>query len=296
MGIFEYPTPFEIVIFVDIQRMPARRCPLSTVIGLIFNCSFRTVLLASVLSILAGITAQAAERKPVAVSLFAAASTTDCLNAVIAAYEKQSLGRVIPSYASSSTLAKQIAAGAPADIFISANKNWMDFLVGRAAVTVGSRRDLLANRLVLVVPSRSRLKIEIVPGFALAAALGDRRLAVGDPDHVPAGIYAKRALEHLGVWTALAPKLARSQHVRATLALVDRGEVAAGIVYVTDARIAPRVRVVGTFPADSHPPITYPAAIVAGRESPAVQRFFDFLLAPATAEIFDRFGFHAPTG
>jgi molybdate transport system substrate-binding protein len=172
----------------------------------------------------------------------------------------------------------------------------MDFLVGRAAVVAGSRRDLLANRLVLVAPERSRLTMEIEPGFALAAALGDRRLAIGDPDHVPAGLYVKRALEHLGVWSALAPKLARSQHVRAALALVDRGEVAAGIVYATDARIAPRVRVVGTFPADSHPPITYPVAIVAGRASPPVQRFFDFLQASAAAEIFDRFGFHAPIG
>jgi molybdate transport system substrate-binding protein len=252
-------------------------------------------LLALVVITFAGMSAHAAERKAVAVSLFAAASTTDCLNAVIAAYERHGLGRIIPSYASSSTLARQIAAGAPADIFISANKNWMGFLLGRALISVGSRRDLLANRLVLVAPESSNLKIEIGPGFALAAALGDRRLAVGDPDHVPAGIYAKRALEHLGVWAALAPKLARSQHVRATLALVVRGEVAAGIVYATDARITPRVRVIGTFPATSHPPITYPVAIVVGSESPSVQRFFDFLLAPGTAKIFERFGFHPAT-
>lgn len=224
------------------------------------------------------------------VLVFAAASTTDALNSIIAAYAKSG-GAAKASYGSSSTLARQIVNGAPADIFISADQKWMDYIAERKKIAAGTRRDLLRNTLVLIAPATSEPTIRIAPGFALAAALGNGLVAVGDPDHVPAGIYAKQALTHLGVWDTIASKTARTQDVRAALALVERGETPFGIVYSTDAKASGKVRVVDTFPRDSHPPIVYPAALIAGRDTPEAMRFFAFLTSAEGVRIFGRFGF-----
>lgn len=224
------------------------------------------------------------------VLVFAAASTTDALDAIIAAYGKTS-GSVKASYASSSTLARQIVNGAPANVFISADQKWMDYIAGSKKVAAGTRRNLLRNTLVLIAPATSTTTIRIAPGFPLAAALGKGRLAVGDPDHVPAGIYARQALTHLGVWSQVASKTARAQNVRAALALVERGETPFGIVYSTDARASSKVRIVDTFPRDSHPPIVYPAALVAGHDTAEAKRFFAFMTSPEAVRIFARFGF-----
>lgn len=225
------------------------------------------------------------------VRLFAAASTTTAFDELISRYQASGGGPVVPSYASSSTLAKQIVNGAPADIFVSANESWMDHLAKNGAIEPSSRRELLANRLVLVAPADTAWSVTIGPGFPLAAALGNGRLAMGDPDHVPAGIYGRQALGALGVWTAVADRLARAADVRAALVLVERGEAPAGIVYATDAAVTPKVRVVGVFPETSHPPIRYPAAIVAGRATPEVERFFAFLASEAAAAVYGKFGF-----
>ncbi len=225
--------------------------------------------------------------------LFAAASTTTAMEEVMDVFARRGLGAVRASFAGSSALAQQIANGAPADIFVSANRQWMDFLSRQKAIVTTSRVDLLGNRLVLVVPDAAPPPAGNASAFPLARALGDGRLAIGDPDHVPAGIYARAALINLRVWDTVAARLAPMADVRAALALVERGEAAAGIVYATDARVARRVRVVGLLPADSHPPIVYPAAIVAGRDRPPVRRFLEFLTSPLAAAIFARHGFAA---
>ncbi|MFQ5775973.1 MAG: molybdate ABC transporter substrate-binding protein [Kiloniellaceae bacterium] len=228
------------------------------------------------------------------VTVFAAASTANAVQAVAAAFAAEGGGAVRTVFAASSTLAQQIARGAPADLFLSANNAWMDALARKGVIDPASRIDLLGNRLVLIAPRRSRLEVALAPGFALAAALGEGRLAMGDPGHVPAGIYAKAALERLGVWDELAPKAAFAGDARAALALVERGEAAAGIVYATDAAIGARVRVVATFPADGQGPIVYPLAVVAGRRSPAVEAFYRFLRGPRARAIFRAQGFIAP--
>ncbi|MDX9859784.1 MAG: molybdate ABC transporter substrate-binding protein [Rhodospirillales bacterium] len=228
--------------------------------------------------------------------LFAAASTTTVMDELIALYDRNGGGSVVASYASSSTLAKQIVNGAPADIFISANQSWMDHLAKNGAIEPASRRDLLTNRLVLVAPADTTWTLAIGPGFPLAAALDNGRLAMGDPDHVPAGIYGRQALGALGVWDAVADRVARAADVRGALVLVERGEAPAGIVYATDAAVTPKVRVVDVFPETSHPPIRYPAAIVVGRATPEVERFFAFLASDAATAVYARFGFGLASG
>ncbi|HEY6335909.1 MAG TPA: molybdate ABC transporter substrate-binding protein [Alphaproteobacteria bacterium] len=223
-------------------------------------------------------------------TMFAAASATDALDEIGRAYQAAGRDPVVFSFASSSNLAKQIENGAPAALFLSADERWMDYLATRDLIVSASRTDLLGNTLVLVAPADSDLSIEIKPGFELAKALGDGRLAVGDPDHVPAGIYAKAALEKLGVWQELLPKLARAEDVRGALAFVERGEAPAGIVYSSDAPRA-KVRVVATFPPDTHPPILYPLAIVAGHDGPEARAFYEFLRSPQAADIFEKYGF-----
>lgn len=238
--------------------------------------------------------AHAAEAAPAGttrVTVFAAASTAAALSEIAARFAARGKGRAVTSFASSSTLAKQIANGAPADIYVSANPGWMDYLARKNAIEPATRLDLLANRLVLVAPAGSALTLRIAPAFPLAEKLGQGRLAIGDPDHVPAGIYGRAALRRLGVWPALAGRVARTQDVRGALALVERGEAAAAVVYATDAALTTRVRVVATFPADSHPPIRYPMAIVAGRDRPGVRRFYDFLTASEAARVFTENGF-----
>lgn len=225
------------------------------------------------------------------VSIFAAASTTSAVEEIGSLFEERHLGNVVSSFASSSTLAKQIANGAPVDVYLSASVEWTDYLADRGVIEPGSRHDLLTNRLVLVAPADQLFSAVVGSGFPLAERLGDGRLALGDPDHVPAGIYAKAALQNLGVWPAVANRLAPAANARAALALVERGEVAAGIVYRTDATISPHVRVVGEFPESSHPTIVYPVAMVAGREDAEVERFMQFIRSELAIEVFRRHGF-----
>ena len=249
-----------------------------------------TCRLAFLLFLFIAVPARAAESSLPAVTVFAAASTSDLMNELIGRYEA---GSVRASYASSFALAKQIVNGAPADLFLSADQESMDFIASKKMLVEAMRRDLLGNRLVLIAPVQSPLSLHIEPGFDLPHALGDRRLAIGDPDHVPAGVYGKKALESLGVWSAVENKLARTEDVRAALALVARGEVAMGIVYETDARISDRVKVIDVFPSDSHPPIAYPVAVISGHDGSAVRRFYDYLSTSDAEAIFTKYGFRA---
>jgi molybdate transport system substrate-binding protein len=223
--------------------------------------------------------------------VFAAASLGDALARVAEAYAGRGNANPRLSFAASSTLAKQIDQGSEADIFISADEAWMDWLEKRGRLAVGTRRPLLANSLVLVVPSGRALSLEIGRGTGWIDKLPAGRIAVGDPDHVPAGRYARQALETLGAWEAARPRLARADNVRSALVLVERGEAVAGIVYATDARITTRVTVAGRFPSSSHAPIVYPVALIRSRERPAARRLYDFLSSPEARSILARHGF-----
>jgi len=225
------------------------------------------------------------------VTVFAAASLKEATDAQAKRFEASTGVRVVVSYGASNALARQIEAGAPADLFISADLAWMNYLDQRHLIEPGSRIDLLRNTLVLIEPSSATSKLSIGPGFALAAALGHGRLAMANPDAVPAGKYGKSALMHLGVWTSVESKIARAENVRAALALVSRGEAPFGIVYRTDAMADQGVRIVDTFPPDSHPPIVYPAALVAGRASAAARALLDDLRAPPAQPVWERYGF-----
>jgi molybdate transport system substrate-binding protein len=223
--------------------------------------------------------------------VFAAASLKDALDEVNAAYQREKGQETATSYAASSTLAKQIEAAAPADIFISADLDWMDYLAKKNLIKPETRANLLGNRLVLIAPASSTDKLGIAPNFPLAQALGNGRLAIADPSGVPAGRYAKAALESLGVWSSVADRLAPAENVRATLALVSRGEVPLGIVYQTDANSDKGVKIVGTFPDNTHPPIIYPIAIVAASTNPGAPGYIAFLKSPAARPIFEKQGF-----
>lgn len=226
------------------------------------------------------------------VTVFAAASTTNAINDIGKMFSDKGLGRIVPSYASSSTLAKQIENGAPANVFISADEPWMNYLEERKLIVPGSRFDLLSNKLVLIAPSDSSInKVDIAPDFDLARLLGKAKLATGDPDHVPVGKYAKAALEKLRVWPEVESKLARAADVRGALTLVERGEAPLGIVYATDAAISSKVKVVGVFPADTHPKIVYPAAIISGKATDSAGSFIQFLRTTESRAIFEKYGF-----
>ncbi len=222
-------------------------------------------------------------------TVFAAASMKNALDDVDASWTQSGGATVAASYASSSTVAKQIEQGAPADIFISADEKWMEYLVGKALVR--QPRDLLGNALVLIAGKDDGTTIAIHPGFDLAGQLHGGRLAVGDPSNVPAGIYAKEALQKLGVWDSVESRLAPAADVRAALVLVSRGEAPLGIVYETDAKIDPGVRIAGLFPEDSHKPILYPVAIVSSSTNPDAAKFLAYLETPAAKAIFTRYGF-----
>jgi molybdate transport system substrate-binding protein len=225
-------------------------------------------------------------------TVFAAASTTNAVTEIGDIFAERNRERFVPSFASSSTLAKQIDNGAPADVYISANIKWMKYLEERKMIEKGTRIDLLSNRIVLIVPADSSVdRIEIAPGFDLLKIIADGRLSMGDPDHVPAGIYGKQALERLGVWATIEKRVARSRDVRAALALVERGEAPVGLVYATDAAISKKVKVVGVFPESSHPSIVYPVAVIAGKRTPATDRFMELLRSPDAAAVFEKFGF-----
>jgi molybdate transport system substrate-binding protein len=233
--------------------------------------------------------AQAHDRKP-DLLVFAASSLTNVLGELSAAFEKRSGMVVKLSFAASSALARQVEGGAAADVFVSADQEWMNYLDARKLTTPGSRRDLVGNRLVLIAPADSRIRLEITPHFALAAALGEGRLATGDPDTVPVGRYARSALIALGVWDGLEAKLARAENVRNALMYVARGEAPLGIVYTTDALAEPRVRIVGTFPPGTHWPITYPAAATRTAR-PGAQDYILFLAGAEAAATWKKFGF-----
>jgi molybdate transport system substrate-binding protein len=226
------------------------------------------------------------------VTIFAAASLETALGEIATIYGDHRGGPLRLVFGASSAMARQVAQGAPADIFISADQDWMDWLESRRGLIEGSRRDLLSNRLVLIAPRDSTVKLDLAPTTRLAAALGTGRLAVADPQAVPAGRYAHAALTRLGLWDQVRTRLVPAETVRTALAYVARKEAPLGIVYATDAAIEPRVRVVATFPATSHPPIIYPAALV--RRSPGGLAVLDYLAGPDAQAIFRRQGFLAP--
>lgn len=244
-----------------------------------------------VLSILFGSNHAPAVAQDRSLTVFAAASMKNALDDVNAAYAAKSGVRVVASYAASSTLAKQIEQGAPADIFVSADADWMDYAVAGKTIDQPTRVNLLGNRIVLIAPGDSNIdKVAIGPGFDLAKLAGDGRIASGDVKAVPSGKYAKAALEKLGAWRAAEPKLAMAESVRAALALVARGEAPLGIVYATDARVEPGVKIVGTFPADSHPAIIYPVAATVTAK-PEAALYLAFLRSSAARIIFEKHGF-----
>ncbi|MFD3249282.1 molybdate ABC transporter substrate-binding protein [Rahnella aquatilis] len=246
------------------------------------------IFTAAVLVAGTGVQAQAAEK----ITVFAAASLTNALQDIATQYQKEKGVQVVSSFASSSTLARQIEQGAPADLFISADQQWMDYAISKQQMVNNTRYTLLDNDLVLISAASSKInKVDISEKTQWTTLIGDSRLAVGDPDHVPAGIYAKEALQKLGAWTTLEPKLARASDVRAAMALVEREEAPVGIVYGSDALASKKVKVVGIFPAASHKPVEYPMAMVKGHENATVRGFYDYLKTPAAAEIFKKYGF-----
>jgi molybdate transport system substrate-binding protein len=233
--------------------------------------------------------ASAATTKPVVV--FAAASLKNALDSIAKAWEANSGNKTTLSFAASSAIAKQIESGAPADLFISADLKWMDYLAEHKLIDAASHRNLLGNTLVLIAPADSSVTLDIAKGFALAEALGDGRLAMGDPKSVPAGAYGRAALTHLGVWDSVSSKVAGAENVRVALTYVARGEAPLGIVYGTDASSEPKVKVVDTFPANSHPPIVYPVALTAASTSAEAKTFLEFLSSADATKVFEAQGF-----
>ncbi len=225
-------------------------------------------------------------------TVFAAASLTDAMNDVSAQWAKAGHKPLRLSFASSSTLARQIEQGAPANLFASADEKWMSYLADKGLIVADTRKSLLGNDLVLVVPANKPVHVTIGPNFDLAGLLGaNGRLAVGDPAHVPVGIYAQQALTKLGLWDKIAPRLARTDDVRAGLLLVERGEAPAAIVYGTDAAVSKSVMVAGVFPASSHDAITYPFAVVKAGDTPDARALLTFLAGPEAREVFVKRGF-----
>jgi len=224
-------------------------------------------------------------------TVFAAASLKEALDDAVTQFQRSNNQKVVVSYAASSALAKQVENGAPADVFISADLDWMDYLDQRKLVRAGTRVNLLHNRLVLIAPGDSKVQVDIKPGFPLAKLLGDGRLSMADPDSVPAGKYGRVALEKLGVWRAIETRVARADNVRTALNFVARGETPLGIVYQTDALAEKRVRIVSLFPADSHPAIIYPVAVLAQSKHSAAVTFAIYLKSAGARAIFEKYGF-----
>src|SRR4051812_29941402 len=224
--------------------------------------------------------------------VFAAASLKNALDEVASAWARESGGKKATiSYAASKTLAKQIEQGAPADLFLSADLNWMDYAQAKGLIRPDTRVTLLGNRLVLIAPKDARVTVDLAPGLDLAPALAGGRLAMGNVDAVPAGKYAKAALDTLGAWAGVKDRIAQAESVRAALLLVSRGEAPLGVVYQTDGAADPNVRVVGTFPEDTHPPILYPVAITTDSTSPDAPGFLAYLRGAAARAAFERQGF-----
>lgn len=226
------------------------------------------------------------------VFVFAAASLTNALNEIGEQFAARTGHSMKPSYAASSALAKQVEQGAPAQVFLSADLKWMDYLADKKLINADSRANLLGNTLVLVTASDSKQgKVEITPRTDIAALLGDGRLATGDPDHVPVGIYFKQAAEKMGQWGVIQNRLARAESVRAALALVERGEAPLGVVYATDAQASKKIKVVGVFPDTLHEQITYPVALVAGKETAGAKAFLDYVKGQEAKGVFAKHGF-----
>ncbi len=238
---------------------------------------------------MAPLQAMAQESRPLIV--FAAASLQSALNAIGQSWSRETGKRAVFSFAGSPTLARQLDQAAPADIFIAADQEWMDWAQARNLIRRESRTTLLGNRLVLIAAKDDAAPLKIGRGFPLAAAIGPSRLATGNPQSVPVGRYAKSALEYLGIWAEVEPRIAGTENVRAALALVARGEARFGIVYRTDAVSEPLVRVVDVFPAESHPPIAYPAAVTAISAHPDAAAFLAYLHSPEAVRIFETGGF-----
>ncbi len=247
------------------------------------------LLKSALLSVVLGMAGPAVHASEVVV--FAAASLKDALDDVAQTFEQRSGHAVVLSLAGSSVLARQIQYGAPADVFVSANVNWTQYLTARGQVEADTRVDLLGNRLALVAPSASTGMLRISPQMDLSKLLGDGRLAMALVDAVPAGIYGRKALEQLGHWSAVEAQVAQVDNVRAALALVAIEAAAAGVVYLTDAQAEPRVRVLDVFPESSHPEIIYPAVVLQGRMRPEVVEFMTFWQSSAAADIFALHGF-----
>jgi molybdate transport system substrate-binding protein len=247
-------------------------------------------IIRSILAILLALGATVAAAEPASVTVFAAASLKNALDDVDAAYSAASHVAVHASYAASSALAHQIEQGGPADVFVSADSDWMDYLGQRGLVSTATRRDLLTNHLALIAPAASPVRLTIRKGFTIAAVLNGGRLAIAGPE-VPAGKYGRASLQSLGVWDQVKDQLAPAENVRGALAFVAQGEAPLGIVYDTDARSEPKVRIVGLFPDDSHPRIVYPAALVAASRNAAGPAYIAFLQGPRAAAIFARYGF-----
>jgi len=225
------------------------------------------------------------------VLVFAAASLKNALDNAITAYQQRASAKVNASYAASSALAKQIENGAPADIFVSADLDWMNDVQQHNLIEPASRANLLGNRLVLIAPSDSRVSLAIAPGFPLATALGDGHLAMADPDAVPAGKYGKAALQKLGVWDSVEKTVARAEDVRTALFFVSRKEAPLGIVYQTDAAADQGVRIVAAFPPDTYPPIIYPIALLTRSKNPDAAKFLAFLRSADATPFFEKQGF-----
>ena len=225
-------------------------------------------------------------------TVFAAASLTDAMRDVAALWQQGGHPALHQSFGASSTLARQIEQGAPANLFASADERWMDYLAERNLIAAGTRRQLLGNDLVLIVPADHPIKLDIGSGLDLLSLLGPAgRIATGDPEHVPVGLYAQQALRKLGLWDAVAPRLARTEDVRGALLLVERGEAPAGIVYSTDVGVSSGVAIAGVFPDYTHEPITYPFAVTRAGDTPEARALMDFLAGPQDRAVFLRRGF-----
>ena len=251
----------------------------------------RLARLLPALLILCGLATSPALADDKSLTVFAAASMKNALDEIDAAFTAKSGVKVVASYAASSMLAKQIEQGAPADIFVSADTDWMDYATGKKTINDATRVNLLGNSIVLIAPKESSIDhVAIGAGFDLAKLAGDGRIATGDVKSVPVGKYAKAALEKLGAWQAAEAKFAMADSVRAALTLVARNEAVLGIVYATDAKVEPGVKVVGTFPADSHPAIIYPVAATVTAK-PEASDYLAFLRSPAAKAVLEKYGF-----
>ncbi len=256
----------------------------------LFNPSFITRMFAALLCVAPLNMSHAAQTNQPELLVYAAASLTNVLEDLGKTYQAETGQAVKFSFAASSTLARQIEAGAKADIFVSADTDWADYLQNRNLIKPDTRLNLLGNRLVLIAPADSAIQLKIAPNFALSPTLGKGRLSIGDPDSVPAGKYARSALTSLGVWNSVTDKLVLGDTVRSTLAFVSRGEAPLGIVYETDALIDKQVRIVDVFPANTHPAIVYPIALTSSARAGAAQ-FIAFVRKAHSQEMFKKYGF-----